>query len=64
MIPLANQNPLKGWRKILAALIGGGISVFFPAAAPIVLPLVKTYILGQAAVDTAESLGLGPGAGK
>jgi len=52
------QHPLKGWRKILAVVIGGAVSTFCPAAAPIVLPLVKTYVLGQAAVDTAEALGI------
>jgi hypothetical protein len=52
------SHPLKGWRKILALIGGGAVCTFFPAAAPILLPLLKLYIPAQAAVDAAEHFGL------
>lgn len=52
------RHPLKGWRKILAVALGGTICTLYPPAAAYILPLLKLYIPGQAAVDVAEALGL------
>ena len=53
------DHPLKGWRKILALVAGSAISMYYPPAAAIVLPLVKFYLGAQGAVDAAEKLSTG-----
>ncbi|MGH6628098.1 MAG: hypothetical protein ACREB3_00015 [Burkholderiales bacterium] len=52
------KHPLKGWRKILALVLGGAVSSLFPDLAPFVLPLVKTYLIAQGAVDVSEAVGV------
>jgi hypothetical protein len=53
------NHPLKGWRKILATLLGGTVSILFPPAAPLVAKLTGLYVAVQGAVDAAEALGKG-----